>query len=387
MTASLRYFGVLLAKVFYALAVGALGAVQAADTAAYDRAFKSGMKAKNIPGAAYAIVEMGEPLKTGVYGTRARGKNLPITNDTVFRLASVSKTFSSSLVAMLVEEGQLDLNTKISPFAPAFQLKKRGHAEQLELQHLLSHSVGLIPNAYDNMIEDGWDLPKILPRFRRLSPVCAPGACYGYQNIAFSLVKPIVESTSDNSFETLIEQRILTPLGMKNASIGLEGYLAKTDRAEPHVNTRRGWYKTKVKPNYYRLSPAAGVNASISDMVKWVESYLGWYPEVISPAVIDMVTEKRIRTKRELYKRQWRPYLADAHYGLGWRIYDFGDHEIIMHAGGVSGFRSIVSFSPELGVGLVILMNAESRIVDDLTAEFWEERFNELPKKGTVAAR
>lgn len=386
MTGFVRYITIIFASFACVFLVG-IFSVSAADTAAYDKAFKASMKAKKIPGAAYAIVEMGEPLQTGVYGTRAKGKNLPITNDTVFRLASVSKTFSSSLVAMLIDEGQLNLDTKVSPFAPTFQLKKKGHAERLELQHLLSHSVGLIPNAYDNMIEDGWDLPKILPRFKRLSPVCGPGVCYGYQNIAFSLVKPIVESTSDNSFETLIEQRILTPLGMKNASIGLDGYLAKEDRAEPHVNTRRGWYKTKVKPNYYRLSPAAGVNASISDMVKWVESYLGWYPEVISPAVIDMVTEKRIRTKRELYKRQWRPYLTDAHYGLGWRIYEFGDHEIVMHAGGVSGFRSIVSFSPELGVGLVILMNAESRIVDDLTAEFWDERFKGFAKKASVAAR
>lgn len=359
----------------------------AADTAAYDRAFKAGMKNKKIPGAAYAIVEMGKPLQMGTYGTRSKGKNLPVTTDTVFRLASVSKTFSSSLVAMLIEEGQLSLDTKVTPYAPAFQLKKKGHAERLELQHLLSHSVGLIPNAYDNMIEDGWDLPKILPRFKRLSPVCSPGACYGYQNIAFSLVKPIVESTSDNSFEALIAQRILVPLGMKNASIGMDGYLGQTDRAEPHLNTRRGWYQTKVKPDYYRLSPAAGVNASISDMVKWVEGYLGWYPEVISPGVIEMVTEKRIRTKRELYKRQWRPYLSDAHYGLGWRIYDFGDHEIIMHAGGVAGFRSIVSFSQELGVGLVILMNAESRIVDDLTAEFWEERFDEVARNASTSAR
>ena len=371
---------------FFTLLLGGF-AVHAVDTTAYELAFKVGMKDKKIPGAAYAIIEMGEPLKIGVFGTRAKGKNLPVTADTVFRLASVSKTFSSSLTAMLIKEGQLSLDTKVLPFVPAFRFKKKGHTEKLQLRHLLSHTVGLTPNAYDNMIEDGWGLPKILPRFNRLSPVCAPGACYGYQNIAFSLVKPIVESTSDNSFETLIERRLLAPLGMKNASIGLDGYLEKADRAEPHVNTRRGWYKTKVKPNYYRLSPAAGINASISDMVKWVEGYLGWYPEVISPGVIDLVTEKRIRTKRELYKRQWRPYLADAHYGLGWRIYNFGDHEIIMHAGGVSGFRSIVSFSQELGIGLVILMNAESRIVDDLTAQFWDTQFKQLAKQQSISAR
>lgn len=356
------------------------------DTAAYDRLFRTSMQDKKIPGAAYAIVEMGEPLKVGTFGTRAKGRKLPVTEDTVFRLASVSKTFSASLVAKLVEEGQLSLDTKVAPFVPVFQLKKKGHAEQIEVSHLLSHTVGLTPDSYDNMIEDGWDLPKILPRFKRLAPICAPGKCYGYQNIAFSLVEPIVEATVEDEFNSLMQERILTPLGMQTASIGMKGYLEKDDRAHPHVNTRRGWYRTKVKPHYYNVSPAAGVNASIKDMVKWVESYLGWYPEVISPGVIDMVTEKRVRTKRELYKRQWRPYLEDAHYGLGWRIYDFGEHEIVMHAGGVSGFRSIVSFSEEYGVGLVILMNAESRVIDDLTAQFWDTQFKERGGATTVAA-
>lgn len=368
------------------LAVTSASVFAEVDTAAYDRLFRTSMQDKKIPGAAYAIVEMGEPLKVGTFGTRAKGRKLPVTEDTVFRLASVSKTFSASLVAKLVEEGQLSLDTKVAPFVPVFQLKKKGHAEKLELSHLLSHTVGLTPNSYDNMIEDGWDLPKILPRFKRLAPICAPGKCYGYQNIAFSLVEPIVEATVEDEFNSLMQERILTPLGMQTASIGMKGYLEKDDRAHPHVNTRRGWYRTKVKPHYYNVSPAAGVNASINDMVKWVESYLGWYPEVISPGVIDMVTEKRVRTKRELYKRQWRPYLEDAHYGLGWRIYDFGEHEIVMHAGGVSGFRSIVSFSEEYGVGLVILMNAESRVIDDLTAQFWDTQFKERGGATTVAA-
>ncbi len=366
---------------FLSLSVGAT------DVDAYEKIFRAGVQAKKIPGAAFAIIEMGEPLHVGTYGTRAKGRSLPVTEDTVFRLASVSKTFSASLVAMMVEEGRLSLDTKVSPFVPAFQLKKKGHAERIELAHLLSHTVGLTPNSYDNMIEDGWDMPKILPWFKRLKPICAPGNCYGYQNIAFSLVEPVVEATADNTFETLMEDRILSPLGMETASIGYKGYLEKEDRAHPHVNTRRGWYRTKVKPHYYNVAPAAGVNASIKDMVKWVESYLGWYPEVISPGVIDMVTEKRVRTKRELYKRQWRPYLEDAHYGLGWRIYDFGDHEIVMHAGGVAGFRSIVSFSKEYGIGLVILMNAESRVIDDLTAQFWDAQFKDRDRQATLAAR
>lgn len=362
------------------------GVVRADDYSTYHQQFLDGMAAKKIPGAAYAIVEGGKPVAAHVYGTRALGADLPVTPETVFRMASVSKTFSASLAAMLVEDGVLDLNAKVTQFVPAFRLKKNGHAEQLEVRHLLSHTIGLTPNAYDNMIEDGWNMQKILPRFKRLSPVCGPGRCYGYQNIAFSLIEPVIEQQTQRPFAALIQERLFDPLEMREATVGLEGYLQQKDRAEPHVNTRKGWYRTTVKPNYYRLAPAAGVNASLNDMIKWVSSQMGYAPEVISPAVISMVSDKQIRTKRELYKRQWRSYLTDAHYGLGWRIYDFDGHEIVMHAGGVAGFRSIVSYSKELGVGHVMMMNAESRVIDDLTAQFWNGLFQAENQREKLAS-
>lgn len=358
----------------------------AADYTLYHEHFLAGMAAKKIPGAAYAIVEGDKTVVSEVYGVRALKSPAKVTPETVFRMASVSKTFSAGLTAMLVEEGVLSWEDKVTDFVPNFRLHKVGHTDALEIRHLLSHRVGLMPNAYDNMIEDGWSLKKILPRFKRLDPICEPGRCYGYQNIAFSLIEPIIEQRTHRPFAALIKERIFDPLQMRDASVGLAGYMSHANRADPHLNTRKGWYRTKVKPDYYNVAPAAGVNASLNDMVKWLSSNMGNRPDVVSASLVDTVSAKQVRTKRELYKRQWRPYLTDAYYGLGWRIYNFEGHEVVMHAGGVAGFRSIISYSKELGIGHVMMMNAESRVIDDLTAQFWDGVFKQPELEKSVAA-
>lgn len=354
----------------------------------FDQQFRAALVEHNIPGAAYAIIKDGKIVSIKTYGTRALGAKLPITQDTVFRLASVSKTFSAELAAMLVAEGKFGWNDKITKYVPAFKLQTAGHAEHLEIDHILSHSSGLMPNAYDNMLEDGWGLAKIIPRFKRLKPICKPGDCYGYQNILYSFIESVIEKTTENRFEDLMQARIFTPLGMGHSSVGLEGYLSAANRAEPHVLTRSGWLRTAVKPNYYSVAPAAGVNASIEDLAKWVRAQMGYNKNVLDAALLGTVTKKRVHTKRETRKRMWRPHLDDAYYGYGWRIYSIGGEDIIMHGGGVSGFRSLVAYSKERGIGHVMLMNAESRSIDKLAAEFWAGITAEPASGGgTVSAR
>lgn len=356
---------------------------------AFDQKFREAVTENKIPGAAYAIIDGGKITFAEGYGTRAIGAKLPVSKDTVFRLASVSKTFSAELAAMLVAEGKFSWNDKVVDAVPGFRLKTPGHAERVQVKHLLSHSAGLVPNSYDNMLEDGWGLDKIIPRFRKLKPVCKPGNCYGYQNIIFSFIEPVIEKSTGERFTDLMADRLFEPLGMAHSSVGLEGFLAESDRAEPHVFTRRGWYRVTVKPDYYNVSPAAGVNASVEDVAKWVRAQMGYNSDILNSELLTTVTKKRVRTRREMNKRVWRPYLQEAHYGYGWRIYKIGDEEIVMHGGGVSGFRSLIGYSKNRNIGLVLLMNAETRSIDKLGAEFWAELVNEPMNSGvgSVAGR
>lgn len=366
---SLKHYGLLVIAVV--CAAMPISASEDAAITGFDKKFVASAEKNNVPGSAYAIIRDGKVIAAKGHGKRALGAELPVTGDTVFRLASVSKTFTAELAALLVAEGNFNWDDPLHKYVPNFKLSKAGHAKQLKVGHVLSHTTGLTPNAYDNMLEDGWSLDKIMPRFQRLKPMCKPGSCYGYQNIAYSFIEPVIEQSTGEDFHSLMVERIFVPLGMRDSSIGLEGYLSSANRAEPHKLTRRGWYRTIVKSNYYDVAPAAGINASIMDLAKWVRAQMGHNEDVLSPELIQTVTEKRISTVRETRKRAWRKLLKGAHYGYGWRIYDLGNEELILHGGGVSGFRSIIAYSPSRGIGLVMLANAETRSLDQLAADFW----------------
>jgi len=214
--------------------------------------------------------------------------------------------------------------------------------------------------------------------------MCKLGQCYGYQNVLYSLIQPVIEKSTNSSYTDLMHRKIFDPLEMDHSSLGYESFLETENHAEPHVLTRKGWVKTRVKPSYYNILPAAGVNASVSDMTKWVMAQMGHYPEAYSANVIDTVTTKRIRTRKEMRKRNWRSVLKNAHYGYGWRIYDLGGEELVYHGGSVAGFRSEVAYSKEKDLALVILLNAETRMGSELNAEFWSEIYKPEPKKQVV---
>ncbi|WP_417317123.1 serine hydrolase domain-containing protein [Emcibacter sp.] len=339
----------------------------------FDALFQQELAKANVPGGAYAIVKGDQVISIRGYGVREMGGSDPVDKHTVFRLASVSKTFAAGLSMKLVQDHKFSLEDRLVAYVPEFRFKTNHLADQLQLRHLLSHSAGVMPNAYDNMLEANVPLPKIITSFQKVDPMCDPGDCYGYQNVLYAMIGPVIEKTTLHTYEDLINDMIFKPLEMENASVGYEAFLHSENRAAPHVKTRKGWLKTKVKPSYYEVLPAAGVNASVSDMASWLMAQLGHRPDVMPPEVLDSLTKKQIRTKKELRRRDWRRYLKDAYYGLGWRIYQFGKEQLIYHGGWVAGFRADVAFSRDRDVGLVILLNAESNVINRLSTRFWAE--------------
>jgi beta-lactamase class C len=254
-----------------------------------------------------------------------------------------------------------------------------------------------MPNAYDNLLHENWTMDKIISRFDRITPICQPEKCYGYQNIAYGLLEPAIEGSQNKSYEKLLQDRVFTPLNMTNASLGIDVYKEKENTAKPHILRKRVktgkkdsqgrdirkyvWRTVKVAPDYYKVAPAAGVNASISDLAKWLIANLGHKPEVLSPSLLAELTIPRIRTKKDLRRRFWRGHLTDAHYGYGWRIYQFEGHPIIYHSGWVAGFRADIGYSPDLDIGFAIVINAESNAINKISSQFWVQASTLFDKK------
>ena len=347
------------------------------------------LKNHDIPGAAFTIVKNNKIVALETFGHIDKAKSQKVNASTVFRLASVSKPFAATITTMLAQEKKLNLSTPITKYVPEFSLAKHGAAQKIQLQHILSHSSGLMPNAYDNLLHENWSMKKIIKRFDKVTPICAPAKCYGYQNIAYGFLQSAIEASQPKSYADLLTDRIFTPLKMTNASVGIHAFKTNKNTAKPHVLRKRtktsrknkqgntihhyNWRTVKVTPDYYKVAPAAGVNASITDLAKWLNANLGYQPAVLSPALLNELTIPRIKTKKDLRRKYWREHLTDAHYGYGWRIYQLEGHPIIYHSGWVSGYRADIGYSPDLDMGFAILINAESNVINKISSQFWAQ--------------
>jgi beta-lactamase class C len=322
---------------------------------------------QRVPGLAMAIVQNGRILSARGYGITDVRVAEPIDAHTVFRLASLSKAFAGTIAGLLVSEGALRWDSKLTDFMPGLQLSQPGAAQRLTVADVLSHRVGLTHNTYDRDLEANADYRSLVQKLAYAPMACQPGECYAYQNIAFSLVGDVVFAATGRFYSDAVAQRIFKPLGMNDASYGLEGIESSARWARPHVRGGRGWVPLLPKPSYYRVAPAAGVNASISDMAQWLIAQTGHRPDVLPASLLATLHAPVIDTPGELRGSSWRrARLNAAGYGIGWRVYDYAGHRVVFHGGAVQGYRGVVAMVPDRDLGIAILWNSESSLPSGL---------------------
>ncbi len=314
-----------------------------------------------VSGLAVAIVKDDDVLLERGIGYADWQKREPVDTGTVFRLASLSKAFATTLAGMLVEDGVLSWNTRIAEMLPTFALADVDGGQKLTVRDILSHRVGLPHNTYDRLIEQDEPYPVLVERLREVPMTCAVGDCYGYQNIAFSLIGDVTYAATGDFFYHQVEKRVFHPLGMATATYGRDALENSPRWARPHRRAGKGWQSFQPNERYYHMPPAAGVNASIVDMRKWLVAQMGGEPAVLAPALLDETHAPIVATPREKTSTPWRKgRLLDAQYALGWRIYDYAGEPMVFHAGAVQGYRALIAFLPERRFGMVMLWNCES---------------------------
>lgn len=297
----------------------------------------------------------------------------PVTATTVFRLASLSKAFSSALAALLVQDGQLDWDTRLVDVLTYFKLSSDRATRHMTLSDILSHRTGLPHNTFDHRLEDDVSYRTLVRELDTVHLACPVGECYSYQNVAFSMFGDLVYAVTGDFFNHQVEKRLFQPLKMTHATYGRAALEDSDSWARPHVR-EYGHYVTLVpKPNYYWVSPAAGVNASVRDMEKWLSAQMGEYPDVLSSDVLARLHKPLISTPGQTRFSRWRrARLRKAQYALGWRILDYAGHTMVFHAGAVEGYRAMIGFLPESRVGIVILWNCNCSAPAGLMPMFFD---------------
>ena len=319
-----------------------------------------------VPGMAMAIVHDGQVLSARGYGVTDVNRPEPIDAHTVFRLASLSKAFAGTMTGLLVNDGVLRWDSKVTDFLPDFRLSSPEATRRLTVADLVSQRSGLGHNAYDPDLEANADYRSLVRKMAYTPLACMPGDCYGYQNVAFSLVGDIAFNASGSFYEQLVERRIFKPLGMNDASLGLAGIEGSPRWARPHVRGGRGWVPLTPKPAYYRVAPAAGVNASISDMAQWLVAHTGHRPDVLPAPLLATLHAPLISTPGERRAGWRRERISEAGYAIGWRVFEYAGHRVVFHAGAVQGYRGMIAMIPDEDFGTVILWNSESPLPSGL---------------------
>jgi beta-lactamase class C len=148
---------------------------------------------------------------------------------------------------------------------------------------------------------------------------------------------------------------------MEDASLGYNSMANRKNKAMPHTySSRYGWTsKGSIRTKWYNVAPAAGMNASISDMAIWLQAMLGHRPEVVSKYVLNEIFVPHIAINSDSkYYETWAPGITQGWYGLGWRIFDYNNTRVVYHGGYLRGFRPEMGFCPSEDVGIVMLTNA-----------------------------
>jgi beta-lactamase class C len=292
----------------------------------------------------------------------------PVTADTVFRLASLSKAFATAVAGLLIDDGRFSWNTKLADALPFFQLKDAQASSAATVQDILGQRLGLPHNTYDDLLEDNVPYEELVRKLDEVTLTCNVGQCYGYQNVAFSLIGDLIYAETGDFFYHQVDKRLFFPLGMTSASYGRDALESSKSWARPHrPDGKYGWKPIDPKEAYYRVAPAAGVNASLHDMEQWLIAQMGGRPDVLPPSLLDYLHAPGVPTPTELRAAPWRrARLSSASYGLGWRVFTYEGETMIFHAGEVEGYRTMIAFFPRYHVGMVSMWNSPGAIGTDL---------------------
>ena len=350
----------------------------------YDFIVKEQFQLKNAPtGLAIAIVKDGKILMQKGYGLKMVGTTDTVDEHTVFRIASLSKGFAAVLAAMVVNESKLKWDSKVKNYIPDFHLFDDQATNSLTLKHVLSHSTGLPRHTYGNLIESGQSLNQMIPRLEEVPLIARPGQVMAYQNLAYSLAQPMLEKETGMTYDSLIKNKIYGPLGMSDASIDFRSLLQNDNVAQPH-NSRNS-FSIKQEDDYFSVLPAAGVNASISDMAIWINALLGHSPDVVSIKTLEPIyKENNTLPKNNPWSRNWDG-VNSVGYAMGWRTVNYKGEDLIYHGGYLNGYRTEMAFSLEYDTGIVVLSNSFSRFLMQSVPSYFD-LYNDIFKEKTLEA-
>jgi CubicO group peptidase (beta-lactamase class C family) len=306
-----------------------------------------------IPGATVAVVADGELLFAKGYGqANVKAEEPVVADETLFRIASISKLFTATAVMQLVEEGKLNLGEDVNAYLDDFRVPDTYPGRPITLQHLLTHTAGFEEHFTGTGARNAADVEPLGEYVATQMParVRPPGEVTAYSNYGMSLAGYIVQEGSGMPYEHYVEENILTPLGMESTTAAQPPAPKLRDRLATGYDVEGG--EPVARPlEYFDDAPAGTVSTTATDMARFMTAHLqnGRYGDA---------RILRVATAKEMHERQFTndPRLDGMAYGFYEQT--INGERTIQHGGNLFQFHANLALVPEQDVGIFVAYNS-----------------------------
>jgi CubicO group peptidase (beta-lactamase class C family) len=342
---------------------------QPAPPPAFDAYVARVLQTFDVPGVAVTIVKDGRVVLAKGYGVKTLGSPAPVDADTRFGIASNTKAFTATLVAMLVEEGKLAWDAPVVRYLPEFALSDPYVTREITVRDLLVHRSGLGLGAGDLMLwpTSTYDRAEIVRRLRDIPLATSFRSAYAYDNVLYLVAGQLIERVTGQKWEDVVQARILGPVGMTGSGVRRTDATRGGDLATPHARVD-GRVRPVAPDTTDNTNPAAGIHSTANDMARWMITQLdsGRAPNgttrLFSPTsareLWTLVTPIKPPASAPAGMEHLRPRFRG--YALGFNVRDYRGEFMLQHSGGLGGNVSLVTMLPDQRLGVAVLTNQES---------------------------
>ena len=334
-----------------------------ANVESFDKYVEAARQQWHVPGLSIVVVKDGKVVFEKGYGVRELGKSDPVTTDTLFGSMSTTKAMTVACLAMLIDEGKVNLDDKVIKYLPDFRVADPYITNELRVRDLLTHSGGLGDADFLWSWAPTIANSEVVRRMQYAKPAYSMRSSFIYQNIMYLVAGQVIEKASGMPWERFITERLFTPLGMKNSFPNLTASRVYTNRSASHFDIKG---KTEVIPESPAdsIAPAGAVWSTADDIGHWVTFMLGdgtWNGKVlIKPATFNEILKPQVIVPAG----QFYPTVAITKphwmtYGLAWFQHDYRGEMINFHTGSLDGRTAIVGLMRDKKLGVYIFGNLD----------------------------
>lgn len=318
------------------------------------------LKDWNTPGACVGIVVKNKLVFAKGYGYRDYGKKLPVTENTLYQIASNTKLFTTIAAGMLVEEGKLDWDKPVKNYVPEIQFYNNELNNTITIHDMLSHRTGV--SRHDLIwYKSDFTRKELFEKLKYLEPSQPLRQGFLYNNMMYAASGYIIELLTHKKWEDFVRENIFTPLGMNNTVFSIEDMKKQADFGVPY-NEKRDTTILYQIPFYEEtggLGPAGSIVSNISDMSHWLIALMndGKYEgkQVLPSAAIKASMEPSIALPNTSVEKGYKEILNPV-YGMGRQSSSYRGHLMVYHGGDLPGFHSQISYMPQDSIGVIVFV-------------------------------